>query len=339
AEVLELIAQSRGDAKQVYPFLAAHQAQLNEEMVQALPMALELFSQGEAEQQQFVAIMIGEFGNLIQQFPLGSRWLNLELAITAYEIVADVFEREQAPELWAGIQNNLAAAYSDRIRGDRADNIEQAIQAFQLALEVRTREVFPEQWATTQNNLANAYYARIRGDRADNLEQAIQAFQLALQVRTPETLPIDCLQTGRDLGNTAFTAGRWPDAITGYSTAIEAVERLRSWAADEDRRQEIQEQAIEVYEKMVQACVNTKQLARAVEVAEFSRSKRIVELIASNDLYHSGNIPPEIATYFQQYEALQEEINKLRFGSNHGDENSTLASATSGTRGRAALDA
>ncbi|MBD2094455.1 CHAT domain-containing protein [Trichocoleus sp. FACHB-591] len=385
AEVLQLTAQSQGDAKQVYSFLAAHQTQLNEEMLQALLMALEVFSQGEVERRQFVAMIIGEFGNIIQQFPLGSRWLNLELAITAYKIILNVFERGQAPKLWAVIQNNLAAAYysrirgdradnieqaitayqlalqvrtreafpddwamtqnnlataySDRIRGDRADNIEQAITAFQLALQVRTREAFPEQWATTQNNLATAYSDRIRGDRADNIEQAITAFQLALQVRMPETLPIDCLQTGRNLGNTAFTASRWQDAITGYSTAIEAVERLRSWAADEDRRQEIQEQAIEVYEKMVQACVNTRQFAKAVEVAERSRSKRLVELIATNDLYHSGNIPPEIAPYLQQYEAVQEEINKLRFGRSHNDENRTLASAAPGTRGRAALDA
>jgi len=68
----------------------------------------------------------------------------------------------------------LALAYSDRIRGDRAENIEQAIEHYQLALEVHTCEAFPEDWAMTQSNIANAYRDRISGDRAENIERAIE---------------------------------------------------------------------------------------------------------------------------------------------------------------------
>jgi len=39
---------------------------------------------------------------------------------------------------------NLAAAYSDRIRGEKADNIEAAIEHYAAALEVRTRAALPE---------------------------------------------------------------------------------------------------------------------------------------------------------------------------------------------------
>ena len=42
---------------------------------------------------------------------------------------------------------NLATAYSDRIRGDRAENLEQAIAAYQQALEVMTRQAMPVEWA------------------------------------------------------------------------------------------------------------------------------------------------------------------------------------------------
>ena len=52
---------------------------------------------------------------------------------------------------------NLATAYSDRIRGDRAENLEQAIAAYQQALEVMTRQAMPVEWATVMMNLANAY--------------------------------------------------------------------------------------------------------------------------------------------------------------------------------------
>jgi hypothetical protein len=39
--------------------------------------------------------------------------------------------------------NNLAFAYYERIRGERAENLEQAIALFQHALQIRTRENFP----------------------------------------------------------------------------------------------------------------------------------------------------------------------------------------------------
>jgi tetratricopeptide (TPR) repeat protein len=86
-------------------------------------------------------------------------------------------------------QNNLGTAYSDLIRGERAENLEKAIAAYELALQVYTREAFPNDWATTQNNLGNAYANRIRGERAENLEKAIAAYKLALQVRTREAFP------------------------------------------------------------------------------------------------------------------------------------------------------
>ena len=40
-------------------------------------------------------------------------------------------------------QNNLGNAYSDRIRGERAENLEAAIAAYRQALEVCTRQAYP----------------------------------------------------------------------------------------------------------------------------------------------------------------------------------------------------
>jgi hypothetical protein len=65
-----------------------------------------------------------------------------------------VYTREAFPENWAYTQYNLAIAYSERIRGERADNLELSIAAYTLALQVYTREAFPENWALTQKNLA-----------------------------------------------------------------------------------------------------------------------------------------------------------------------------------------
>ena len=77
------------------------------------------------------------------------------------------------PQSWAMTQNNLANAYRERIKGDRADNIENAIAACTAALTFYTQETLPEDWAGMQNNLGIAYTDRIKGDRADNIENAI----------------------------------------------------------------------------------------------------------------------------------------------------------------------
>ncbi|MCB1768480.1 MAG: CHAT domain-containing protein, partial [Candidatus Competibacteraceae bacterium] len=112
-----------------------------------------------------------------------------------------VYTREAFPEQWAMAQNNLANAYRDRIRGERAENLERAIQTYQQALQVRTREAFPTNWAATQNNLAVAYHDRIRGERAENLEQALAASELALQVYTREAFPEQWAMTQHNLAN------------------------------------------------------------------------------------------------------------------------------------------
>ena len=86
-------------------------------------------------------------------------------------------------------QNNLAAAYSHRIRGEKAQNIELAMASYTAALSVYTCEAFPEEWAQTQNNLGVAYSYRIRGEKAQNIELAIASYTAALSVYTRDTFP------------------------------------------------------------------------------------------------------------------------------------------------------
>jgi CHAT domain-containing protein len=98
------------------------------------------------------------------------------------------------------IQNNLGNAYSDRIKGDKAENLELAIAYFRSALKVYTFDAFPEEWANTQVNLAIAYRKRIRGDKAKNLELAIACFQNVLKVTKFDTFPYEWADTNNHLG-------------------------------------------------------------------------------------------------------------------------------------------
>ncbi|MEG5142679.1 CHAT domain-containing protein [Microcoleus sp. AT8-B6] len=216
----------------------------------------------------------------------GDRAENIEREIEFYEIALEllVFNPAAFPQR-AMTQNNLGEAYRDRIREDKAENIEKAIACYDLALEVYTRADFPQQWAMTQNNLAIAYSDRIREDKAENIERAIKLFEAALQVRTPTALPIQCLNTGGSLGDLGFAESLWETAIFGYEKAIEAVEQSREWITSQSRKREIIEENLNIYENMMQSCINHQQYDKALQTIERSKSRYLVELFTNSEIY------------------------------------------------------
>jgi CHAT domain-containing protein len=264
----------------------------------------------------------------LSDFPLGNRARNLEIVLAGYEAVLIVRTKENHSEKWAQTQNNLANAYSDRIIGDRAQNLEDAIAGYESALEIYTKKDFPIDWAMTQNNLASAYSDRIIGDRAQNLEDAIAGYESALEIRTPQSLPLGCLQTSRNLGTAYFNQGHWQKAIEVYETAMEAAETSRSWSVDDTERQRVLQSALSVYENAIQCAVNLKNYKQAIEYTERVRSRQLVELMASKDLYHDAQVPAEIQQYLDEYEQLNQIIKNLQEG---GEEERQLATTASRT--------
>ncbi|TAF38492.1 MAG: hypothetical protein EAZ68_12785, partial [Oscillatoriales cyanobacterium] len=184
-EVLQATGESRGNPQVVYPILQQNFDKLDLNFAQILQtFATSTFTEVTSEEAASIAAVIGNFGTLINQFPLGRRAWNLEIGIACYLEALKVYTPENDPEKWAGTQNNLGAAYRNRIEGVRAANIELAIACYREALIVRTPENYPEKWATTQNNLGAAYSDRIEGVRAANIELAIACYREALIVYT-----------------------------------------------------------------------------------------------------------------------------------------------------------
>ncbi|MBD1829940.1 CHAT domain-containing protein [Microcoleus vaginatus GB1-A2] len=255
----------------------------------------------------------------------GERGENIERAIAFYEAALQVYTRDAFPQNWAMTQNNLAIAYRNRIKGERGENIEMAIAFYEAALQVRTRAAFPQDWADTQNNLAVAYSNRIKGERGENIEKAIALYEAALQVSTrpafpqdwamtqeniayayceqglipeaikcfelsleifkPDALPLSCLKAGRSLGNLGFAENLWETAIFGYEKAIQAVEQSREWITSDNRKREIIEENLDVYEKMMQSCINHQQYDKALQTIERSKSRYLVELFTNSEIY------------------------------------------------------
>ena len=304
-EILRSIADG-ATQEQVYDLFRQNLDKIDLKLAQALQIwANDRLANLESEQQTEIANVIWYFCNFIKDFPLGNKLSNIEIAITGYQINLTVFSEQESPQAWAATQNNLGNAYSDRIEGDRRENLEHAISSYLAALRIRTEAAFPIDWAMTQNNLGTAYGDRIAGDRRENLEMAIVCYCKALTIRTPESDPIGCLQTARNLGNLAFSEDNWQLAIDAYSQAITAVEQSREWASNRDSKQEIIENAIDVYQNIVQVYINLGQLDRAIEFVERGKTRNLVELLANRDLYPKGDIPPAIIT---RLDSLRQQI-------------------------------
>ena len=259
-ETLQLVADSKKNPQQIYLLWAQQQAQLDSALLEVLPQVVAQLYEQNAEQRTTISADLADFGDLIQQFPLGNPWLNIELGIAAYELALQVRTRRAFPVDWAEIQSALANAYSERIRGERADNLEQAIVLFEEALHVLTRDEFPVGWARVKNNLALTYSERIRGERADNLERAIEIYEQALQVFTREAFPED-----------------WARAQNNLALAYS--ERIRGERADNLER------AIEIYEQVLQIYTQDsfpEQWAMTHNNLAFAYSNRIRGERASN---------------------------------------------------------
>ncbi|NEU79013.1 CHAT domain-containing protein [Nostoc sp. UIC10630] len=245
---------------------------------------------------------------------------NIERAIVYHQKALLIHTQQAFPEEWAKIQHNLGNAYNARVKGNEEENLELAINAYQAALQIRNFESFPQTWANTQNSLGTTYIKRIKGDKSENLVLGIAALKAALKINSPDGFPNSCWVNARNLGYAAFTTQLWSEAIYGYEKAINAIEKIRTWVTSEFRRQEILEEAIDVYEKMVQACINAGQIEKAFEYSERSRSKRLVDLMASYNLSQGEEIPPKVQELLQQYEELQRQIDQER--QSHKSENS-----------------
>ena len=314
-QLLQTVRDSKGNPQQVYPFLQQNLDKLDLQLVQILAAwAKDTFAKVEGRQAYNIAVYIVNLGNLIGQFPLGSRLVNLEIAIACYEIVSTVYTREAFPQEWAMTQNNLANAYYARIRGEKTQNIETAIASYHNALEVYTREAFPQEWATTQNNLANAYSDRIRQEKAENIESASASYHNALTIRTREAFPQDYTETLFNLGNLYQSNQQWQVAYDTYAPAIETVEFLRGEIQSGDEsKQKLAEEWNQLYLGMVEVCIELKRYTEAVEYAERSKGRNLIELLSVKDLYPKGEIPPEVRQDLQQLRLrISEENQRLK---------------------------
>ncbi|MGL5193419.1 MAG: tetratricopeptide repeat protein, partial [Chroococcales cyanobacterium] len=140
-------------------------------------------------------------------------------------------DAEALPDVWARIQNNLGAVYSELARyRDRQENLERSILAYQQALNYRKGEAGGDlrPYAATQNNLGTAYWnlAQHR-DAMENLKQAVSAYSEALRHHSRSEQPLEYGMIQNNLGTAYWNLAQYEQpkdylmlAIAAYQIAL-----------------------------------------------------------------------------------------------------------------------
>ncbi len=102
----------------------------------------------------------------------------LQTAITSYQTVLPIYDREHYPLQRAAVLNDLGRTYLNNPLGDRTTMLKKAIECHVEALQLYTPETSPDEWAWTHCYLGDAYkgYSRATAD------QAHEHYQLSLSM-------------------------------------------------------------------------------------------------------------------------------------------------------------
>ncbi|MDB9394609.1 DUF3110 domain-containing protein, partial [Microcystis aeruginosa] len=204
-EALRKVADDINPPQLIHSFLEENLDKLDENLILVLndwaKKNLPLIDN--TEEAYSILSVIVDLSHSLMLFTLGDKKINLEIAITGYQIALNTYSFEVCPEDWAKTQRSIGFAYSERIKGDKLENLEKAITAYTESLKFYTSQDFPQdwaliqktiatlclQWANIKTSLANAYSERIKGNKAENLEMTVKHYTEASSVITFQAFP------------------------------------------------------------------------------------------------------------------------------------------------------
>ncbi len=138
-------------------------------------------------------------------------------AIQHYHNALRVFNKDNYPQDFAILHNNLAIAYLSMPMSDERAKMREAlaVQSFEEVLKVINIVDQPSEYAMIQNNLGNALqYASTSHALANNL-RAVEAYDEALRVRTPRDTPMEYANTIANKANVLRNLPDDPENISG----------------------------------------------------------------------------------------------------------------------------
>ncbi|WP_233258667.1 CHAT domain-containing protein [[Phormidium] sp. ETS-05] len=260
---------------------------------------------------------------------------NLEGAIAAYAEAAKIRLRLRLEKDLSQTLNNLGNAYSNQAEMgiNPASHLDAAITAYDEAAKIRRRLELEKDLSQTLNNLGNARrtQAQMGINPAANLESAIAAYDKAAEIRRRLGLARDLAGTLNNFGFAYQAKSRLPGnsstqtqqalekAYQSFQEALDRVEYLRGeiGADSEGYKRNFNEEWNRVYRGMVEVCLELGRYQDAIEYADRSKARNLVELMATRDAYPGGVIPENIRQRLDELKiAIAQAERRLQQGEN-----------------------
>jgi CHAT domain-containing protein len=228
-----------------------------------------------------------------------SDWRRLEAAVEAYQQALAIYRRlaQQQPEVYepdvAMTLNNLGTALSDWRR------LEAAVEAYEEALAIRRRlaqqqpQVYEPDVAMTLNNLGTALWGWRRW------EAAVEVYQQALAIYNRHDIPDWKAITLGNLGRLYLSERRYEDALPYLREAADLVERLRAEGLRPERRRQIMDEYLPIYENLLICLMRLELYDEALAVAERGKSRLLLDLLTAQEL-RPKNAPPELQRRYEE---------------------------------------
>ena len=90
--ILQSVSDSNSDPNVVYPLLQQNLTLLNDRLIEVLNVWVRsTYAQVHRTAQKSIARTLSNFGDLIQEFPLGNKAVNMELSIVCYVLALEIF--------------------------------------------------------------------------------------------------------------------------------------------------------------------------------------------------------------------------------------------------------
>jgi len=223
----------------------------------------------------------------------------LEEALAAYEEALGLYRRlaHAQPEVYepdvAATLNNLGVALYQLRR------LEEAVAAYEEALAIRRRlaqqqpQVYEPDVATTLNNLGTALSDLRR------YEAAVEAYQQALEIYNRHDVPHEKVRTLANLGRLYIGERRYEDALPYLREAADLVERLRAEGLRPERRRQILDEHLHIYENLLICLMRLELYDEALAVAERGKSRLLIDLLTAQEL-RPKNAPEPLQRRYEE---------------------------------------
>ncbi|WP_232794151.1 MULTISPECIES: CHAT domain-containing tetratricopeptide repeat protein [Pseudofrankia] len=242
------------------------------------------------------AAMLSNLGIALRtRFERGGQPADLDGAIEAGQGAVDTTPPDHPDR--AAMLSNLGVALRTRFeQGGRQADLDDAIQAAQAAVAA-TPPDHPDR-AGRLSNLADSLQTRFeRGGRPADLDAAIDAYQAAAE--TLGAPPRIRAGAARGWGLAAAGGGRWSEAMTGFTTAIELLGQVAPRRLARRDQEHLLAELAGLGADAAACCLRVGLVERAVELFEQGRGVLLGQALDTRtDLTALAERHPELAASF-----------------------------------------